>query len=287
MKVKTWLLFSAFTTVAWGIWGAVMEFPQKWGFPETLGYVTWALTMIPCAVVALKISGWKLDRDFKSILIGSLVGFLGAGGQLLLFIALKQGPAYVIFPVISLYPTLTILLSVSILKESARFRSWMGIAIALIAMACLSYQPPSDAQSHGQLWVLFSVLVFAMWGLQAFVMKLGNNHMSSESIFFYMTMTAVALIPAALVMTDFSKEINMGLKGPYISFGIQILNSIGALCLVYALRYGRAIMVVPMTSLAPVITIILSLLIYGVVPNMVVTSGLVMASGAIYILSLE
>jgi len=285
--MKNWLLFSIITTLSWGLWGAVMEFPAKWGFPETLGYVTWSLTMIPCALVALRIGGWKLDRDLKSILLGSLAGLLGAGGQLLLFVALKQGPAYVIFPVISLYPILTILLSVTFLRESAKARSWVGIAIALVAIFCLSYQPPAGTQTASQLWIVLSVLVFLMWGVQAFVMKLGTSHMSSESVFFYMMVTAVALSPVALLMTDFSQEINTGFSGPYLSFAIQILNSIGALCLVYGLRYGRAIVVVPMTSLAPVITIILSLVIYGVIPHVIVATGLVLASLAIYLLSLD
>jgi drug/metabolite transporter (DMT)-like permease len=46
-----------------------------------------------------------------------------------------------------------------------------------------------------------------------------------------------------------------------------VLNSVGALCLVYAVRFGKAIIVVPMTALAPVLTIILSLILYRVVPN--------------------
>jgi uncharacterized membrane protein len=90
--------------------------------------------------------------------------------------------------------------------------------------------------------------------------------MKAESIFFYMMLTTVLLIPGALYMIDFSQEINWGFKGPYLAAGIQILNSIGALTLVYALRYGKAIIVVPMTALAPVITILISLIIYAVTP---------------------
>ena len=287
MKIKPWLVYSIITTVFWGAWGAVMEFPQKWGFPETLGYAVWALTMVPCALVALKIIDWKLERDLKSIFLGSLVGFLGAGGQLILFMALKEGPAYIIFPVISLSPVLTIMISVPVLREKVRFRGWVGIVSALIAILLLSYTPPEAAKSSSYLWLFLAIMVFAMWGIQGFVMKFANNTMKAESIFFYMMATSVALIPVALLMTDFNQSINWGFKGPYITAMIQILNAIGALCLVYAIRYGKAIVVVPMTSLAPVITIVLSLIIYGVVPHIVVASGLVIAVGAIYLLSLE
>jgi uncharacterized membrane protein len=285
--IKPWLLFSIFTTISWGVWGAVMEFPGKWGFPETLGYVVWSLTMIPCAIFALKKIEWKIERDRKSVLLGSAAGLLGAGGQLMLFMALKQGPAYLIFPIISLYPVLTILLSVTSLGERAKTINWIGIGLALVAMACLSYQPPSEFQSTSYLWLVLSILIFLMWGLQAYVMKFSNNTMKAESIFFYMTITGLMLSPVAIYMTDFSQPINWTPSGPLLSFAIQILNSIGALCLVYALRYGRAIVVVPMTSLAPVLTVILSLVIYGVVPHWVVSFGLILACFAIGLLSIE
>jgi len=67
---RLWLLFAAITTLSWGVWGALIEAPEKAGFPATLGYSVWALTMIPCALVALAVVGWKLERDRRSILLG-------------------------------------------------------------------------------------------------------------------------------------------------------------------------------------------------------------------------
>jgi uncharacterized membrane protein len=51
--------------------------------------------------------GWKTDFRPKSVIYGSLVGLMSAGGQLILFHALGIGPAYIIFPVISLSPVIT------------------------------------------------------------------------------------------------------------------------------------------------------------------------------------
>lgn len=63
MKVRPWLIYAIVTTAFWGIWGALIELPQKSGFPATLGYVVWSLTMIPPALVVLKIINWKLELD--------------------------------------------------------------------------------------------------------------------------------------------------------------------------------------------------------------------------------
>lgn len=286
MKSKTWLFFALITTLFWGIWGAFIEIPEKAGFPATLGYSVWALTMIPCALVALAIIKWKPETDPKSIFLGSVIGFLGAGGQLILFEALRSGPAYIVFPFISLFPVVTIFLSILFLKERAGFRQWSGIILALVAIFFLSWQKPDGTNVSSYGWLLMSVLVFLAWGIQAWVMKYANETMKAESIFMYMALTAVVLIPVAIRMTDFSQEINWGFKGPYLAAMIHVLNSIGALTIVYALRNGKAMIVVPMTGLSPVITVALSLLIYGVLPGATLTVGIALAIIAIFLLSM-
>ncbi len=282
---RSWLSYAIITTVFWGIWGALIEVPEKAGFPATLGYIVWSLTMIPCAFVSLYLVKWKIETDKRSILLGSAVGLLGAGGQLLLFQALREGPAYIIFPFISLYPVLTILLSVMFLKEKTSFLKWIGIGTAIVAIFFLSYQEPGASDVRGYLWMALSMMVFTAWGLQAFAMKFSNETMKAESIFFYMTIVALLLTPFAWWMTDFNQAINWGFKGPYLAGIIHLLNSIGALMLVYALRYGKAIIVVPLTGMAPLITIILSLILYSVMPGPILLIGLVLAVAAILILS--
>jgi len=278
-------LFAFITTLSWGVWGAFIELPEKNGFPATLGYSVWALTMIPCALVALGIIKWKLDKDPRSVLLGCIIGLTGAGGQLILFQALRDGPAYIVFPVISLSPVITILLSVFLLKETTTRKHWWGIGLALAAILLLSYTSPSDTAVKGLLWLILAILVFILWGVQAYFMKKANQTMQAESIFFYMMLTGLALIPVAIGMTDFNQPVNWSFDGPWLAGGIQILNAIGALTLVYAIRYGKAIIVVPVTALAPVITIIISLIFYGKIPDPVVIVGLCLAVVAIYLMA--
>jgi drug/metabolite transporter (DMT)-like permease len=288
VKSKLWLVYALITTTFWGLWGALIEFPEKAGFPATLGYSVWALTMILPAVIALRVINWKLDHDRRSVLLGALIGLTGAGGQLILFQALRLGPAYLVFPIISLSPVVTILLAYGFLKERANSKGWTGIALAMIAMPLLSYQDPKNAASSGVWWIVLALLVFLAWGIQAYYFKLANATMKAESIFFYMTITSILLIPFALWMTDFSQPINWGFRGPYLAAMIQILNSIGALCIVYAFRYGKAIIVSPMTNaVAPVITVIISLLIHRAIPHALVMAGMVLALAATFLMSLE
>jgi uncharacterized membrane protein len=286
MTKRPWLLYTLVTTLFWGIWGALIELPGKAGFPPTLVYIVWALTMIPCALIGLAIIKWKLDIDKKSVFFGMVIGLTGAGGQIVLFQALLNGPAYLVFPIISLSPVITVLLSVIFLKETTTKRHWVGIIIALIAIGMMSFQKPDSNAISGYLWFVFAILVFFAWGTQAFYMKIANNHMKAESIFFYMMITSLMLIPAAYMMTDMTQKINWGFRGPYLAALVSVLNSIGALTLVYAIRYGKVIIVAPLTNaVAPIITVILSLLIYAVIPNPVIITGIVFALISVYLLA--
>lgn len=286
MTKRPWLLFALITTVFWGVWGALIEIPEKAGFPATLGYIAWSLTMIPCALVGLGVVKWKLEKDIKSVLYGLTIGLLGAGGQLILFHALVKGPAYLVFPIISLSPTVTVVMSVLFLKETTTKRHWIGIVVALIAILLMSYQEPQNANVRGYLWFIMAILVFLAWGIQAFFIKLANNRMKAESIFFYMMASGLLLIPFAYMMTDFSQKINWEFNGPYLAAMIQVLNAVGALMLVYAIRYGKVIIVAPLTNaVAPIITIILSLIIYMVIPNPIIIIGMLIAITAVYLIA--
>ncbi|HJO37614.1 MAG TPA: DMT family transporter [Vicinamibacterales bacterium] len=282
---RRWLFYAIVTTLTWGVWGALIEIPEQRGFPATLGYSVWALTMVPCATLALRTDGWRLARHREAWILGGLVGFLGAGGQLILFEALRSGPAFIVFPVVSLYPAVAIVLSVWLLSERASRRSQVGIALAIPAIASLSYVAPDDTLISGYVWLVPAFGVFMMWGIQAYVMKHANARMPSESIFFYMMLTGVLLVPIALWMTDFTQPINYRFDGPFLAALIHVFNAVGALCLVYALRDGKAIIVVPMTALAPVITIVLSLAIYARVPSGFQLGGMSLAVVAIYLMA--
>ena len=288
MHRKPWLTYALVTTAFWGVWGAFAGVPAQHGFPETLTYCVWALTMIPPALFALRKTGWKLQYDRKSILLGALVGFLGAGGQMLLFKALQSGPPYLIFPLIALSPVITIVLSLLVLKERVRLVGAIGILLALLSLPLFDYSPGHEHTGFGAVWFAYALIILACWGVQAFFMRFANRSMTAESIFFYMMLTGLLLIPFALKLTDFSQPINYGAAGPWLSAAVQILNSIGALTLVYAFRYGRAIVVSPLANAgAPLITAIISLIVLGVVPQPLKVAGIVLAFFAASLLAIE
>lgn len=289
MKNKLWLLFILITVCTWGVWGAFSGYQIQHGIPDTIVYIAWALSMIPCAIVALIINKGKFLCDKKSIILGCLVGLLGAGGQLVLFKALTLGPSYIIYPFISMSPVIVISLAAIFLKERASKWQVAGILVALVAILLLSLESGQEGSPvSGWLWIVLAILVLIAWGVQGFFMKFANNSMDAESIFVWMALTGLLLVPVAYFMDGSAAEFFA--QGDvattfWSSFGIQILNSIGALTLVYAYRYGKAVVVSPMEGLSPMVTVLLSLIILHVIPNPLQIVGLVCAAFAMYALS--
>jgi drug/metabolite transporter (DMT)-like permease len=285
---RRWLSFAVLTVVLWGVWGAFASVSAQRGFPETLVYCVWAVTMIVPAVIVMQREKWKLDRDPKSIFYGLLIGLTGAGGQMILFYAVSTGPAYLIFPIISLSPLVTILMSFVLLKERTTKLGALGVVLALAALPLFDFSPRGFSFAHGSTWFPLALVIMLCWGVQAYFMKLANTRMSAESIFFYMMLSGLLVAPAALAMTDFSRPINWGWDGPWLAAGIQVLNAIGALALVYAFRYGKAIVVAPLTNAGgPLVTAVISLLVAGVVPGQLKMIGLALAVIASALLALS
>ena len=283
---RNWVVYALVTVALWGVWGALAGLSAQHGFPDTLVYCVWALTMIPPALFVLARAGWKLDRSPAAIGYGMTIGLLGAGGQMLLFKALTIGPAYFIFPIISLSPAITIALSFVMLRERTGKLGALGIVLALVALPMLDFSFGSGTSGFG--WFGLALVIMAAWGVQAYFMKLANNTVSAESIFFYMMAGGLVLTPVAWAMTDFGQPVNLSWDGPWMTAGIQLLNAIGALTLVYAFRYGKAIVVAPLTNAgAPLVTAVLALAFAGAVPGPLKIVGLSLALIASLLLVLE
>lgn len=286
-SIPFWLLFSVLAMLMNGIWGALVEIPEKRfspPFPTTLGYIVWSVTFIPCAIYILYRINWKLDYSLKCIIKGLIIGIAGAIGTVALFGALRLGPAYIIFPIISVYPVVTIILSVILLKERTHYLAAIGIVISIIAILLLSMQPSDDSGSKSFLWFILALAAFLLFGFQGYYAKVAMKSMLTESIFFYMTISNLFFIPLAWSQTDFSQSIGWN-PGLYVIFFIHILNAVGALLAIYSIRYGKLIIVSPIASMAPMITTLLSLIIYARIPYYLNSIGIVLSMTAIFMVT--
>jgi drug/metabolite transporter (DMT)-like permease len=273
---RNWIFYAALLIVFWGIWGAFSALPATWyGYPDQMIYSIWALTMIIPAAFALR--GQRFDRRPQATIYGLLIGLTGAGGQLLLFQALTMGPAYLIFPIVSISPAITVIMAMVLLRERISTLACVGLIAALAAIVLFSITGGNSDGSSGP-WLPLAILICVAWGVQAYFMrKTATIGVNDATTFGWMAISGILLIPVALISlgglpTDFPWQ------APALTAATQLLNAVGALFLVMALSRGKATIVAPTTNaLAPALTIIVSLIAYQTLPSPYGAIGIVLA----------
>ena len=273
---RSWIFYATLLILFWGVWGAFSALPATWyGYPDEMIYCIWALTMIIPAVFALR--GEQFDRRPEATIYGLLIGLTGAGGQLLLFQALTIGPAYLIFPIVSISPAITVLMAMVLLRERIRGLAVIGLVCALAAIVLFSITSGDSDASSGP-WLLLAILICVAWGVQAYFMrKTATIGVNEATTFGWMAISGIALIPVALFSLG-GLPLDFPWQAPVLTAGTQLLNAVGALFLVMALARGKATIVAPTTNaLAPALTIVVSLIAYQTLPSPYGAVGIVLA----------
>ncbi|SEQ28358.1 DMT family transporter [Lentzea albida] len=276
LRPTSWIPYAGLLVLFWGVWGAFSALPTKlYAYPDPMIYVVWAFTMLIPAWFSLR--GRRFDRSRTAAGYGLLIGLTGAGGQLVLFKALTIGPAYVIFPIVALSPAITVLMAFGLLRERLGALSWTGVVLALVAVVLFSVST-GEAGDTGWVYLLLAVLVCVAWGVQAYYMrKAAVAGVDDASTFGWMTISGLVLIPVALLMMG-GLPLDFPWQAPALTAGTQVLNAVGALFLVMAMSRGKASIVAPVTNaLAPVLTIVLSLIVFGAQPSAFQIAGIVLA----------
>lgn len=277
MNTRSWIPFAALLVLFWGVWGAFSSLPTaQYGYPDEMVYVIWSITMLIPAFFILR-SERVFDRRPVAAFYGLLIGLTGAGGQLILFKTLTIGPAYLIFPLIALSPGITVLLATFLLRERLLGLTKIGIVVALLALLFFNISGSGGDASVGP-WLLLALIITACWGVQAYFMrKAATVGVNDGTTFGYMTFSGLLLVPVAFIMMGGLPE-SAPWQAPVLAFGTQLLNAVGALFLVMALSRGKASIVAPTTNaLAPVLTVVVSLVFYQTFPSVFGAIGILLA----------
>jgi transporter family protein len=137
--MENWIFPALLAAVLWGIVGLLQKMASNrldagsllvW---VTAGYVAF----LPYFFWTTGLGGLR-PRD---LLLGILAGSVNGLGTWFLFASLGQGAkACVAIPLTALYPLFTVMLAYIFLNERLTPAEWIGIALALLGAAMLSYE---------------------------------------------------------------------------------------------------------------------------------------------------
>ena len=133
------LLGGVVLLLLFGLWGITAKLAMK---EIGLQIVIWA-QVASTAVFPLYFVLFKdllpLKLETGPVILALVTGALGIGGTIMLYLLLRVAPTSIVIPLSALYPVVTILLSLLILREQITPQQWLGIAFALAAIALLSF----------------------------------------------------------------------------------------------------------------------------------------------------
>jgi len=132
-----WLIYSLLSFLWWGIFGFLGKVgSDRISTPQMQIFFT--IGMVPVAIVCVWRLKFKIAESQRGVSYSVLMGIFAALGSLAFFGAMKSGKASLVAPVTSLYPALTVLLALVILKERLNRVQVVGLILAMVSILILS-----------------------------------------------------------------------------------------------------------------------------------------------------
>jgi bacterial/archaeal transporter family protein len=134
-----WFWYSIFCLVCWGPYALCSKLGSI-ELPALSMQFLFTLGGIPIALAVLFLRRFRLERSPLGITYAVLVGILSTIGGTALFAAYGTRANTAMVTVVSgLYPLVTVLLAVTILRERLTRKQWLGLAFAGAACVLFSF----------------------------------------------------------------------------------------------------------------------------------------------------
>jgi uncharacterized membrane protein len=250
-----WLFYSILTVVFWGIWGFL---PRKLGaMSAEQSQVISTLGLLPIMVVLgtrrRLLSGTRLKRG---CMLAFAAGLVGSVGNIAFYRLMNAGQsAATVVPFTSLYPMVTVVLAVVLLKEKLNVVQISGVVLALVSIYCFNVRPEGQFSAD---WLAFALLPILLWGVTGLLQKLCTQDVSAElsTLCFLIALTVVSLVLLVI------KPMTWRLPAADWTYGIALglFLGLGNLTLLAAFSVGgKAAIISPLAGVYSVVTVPLAM----------------------------
>jgi bacterial/archaeal transporter family protein len=130
--MKPWMFYAGLTVLAWGVWGFFSKLASTYARPrQTLLFQV--AGVVAFGLVVLSMERFHVEWSAQGFGWSAAAGFVNFVGFLSFFAAVEKGKVSTVIAMSSLYPVITIVLSILLLHEKISSREGLGIACALLA----------------------------------------------------------------------------------------------------------------------------------------------------------
>jgi bacterial/archaeal transporter family protein len=132
-------------------------------------------------------------------------------------------------------------------------------------------------------WLRYAILCIFWWGVFGFLAKLGSDRTSPKQMQILFTIGMLPLVAAAVWSARMKVETDR--LGVFYAILIGVLAGLGGVAYFAAMENGKASLVGPVTSLFPLLTVVLAVTFLKERMNRIQVAGIILGLIAIAILS--
>lgn len=279
-----WFIWTIVALLSWGIWAVLSKLlgdaltPEQSQALSTLGLLPILVPLIRSKRAALR------GASRQGLLLTLAGGLVTCLGNLAYYAALARGQKVAtVVSLTALYPLVTILLAVVVLRERLNPVQLAGLALSFIAIWLFNIQADGGLLSRT---IVYAILPIVFWGLSGFLQKVATNHLTGEAaaLVYLGAFIPVGIFlalrepwPVQLTPRNWTLVLALGF---FLAFGnLAVLAA-------YA-RGGKAAIIAPLTSLYPLISVPLAVLWLSERIGLRELIGILCALGSVAALSFE
>jgi len=280
-----WLVWTLATITTWGVWAVLSKLLSDDIQSPAHAQVLSTFGIVP-VVLAL---GMMKDEPAagskrRGILIALGSGIISCLGNIAYFDVFSRGPkAAAVIPITALYPAVTVLLAIPLLKE--RLNLWQVIGIGMSMFAIWLFNVPGVEGAFSS-WLLYALIPIVLWGICGLMQKMSTNDVSARTsaIWFLLSFVPVA---ALLVLYD-RPSAALSARTWLLAAAVGFTLALGNLTILFAFSSGgKASIIAPLAGLYPLVSIPIAIAVLGEKIGWRESLGIVCALAAVVMLSTQ
>jgi len=258
--MRSWLSWTLLAVICWGVWALLARRigdalnPSQQQAWSTLG-------LLP-VMAALAASGrlGAPGRSPRSALCALASGLLTCLGNIAYYAALNRGAkAAAVVPFTALYPVVTVVLALLVLKERIGTMQWLGVGASLAAIGAFNIPDPGAALSS---WLAIALVPIILWGVAALLQKVATQEITGERATLWFLGAFVPVAAWLMVREPLASAPSPRTWALVLLLGFAFALGNFALLAAFA-RHGKASVIAPLAGLYPLVSIPLAMVWFG------------------------
>jgi uncharacterized membrane protein len=280
-----WVFWTLLTILTWGIWAVLSKLlaleiasPAHSQLVSTIGLVPVVVALYLMKDKESPLSGNRMRGTWLAL--GS--GLVSCLGSIAYFDVFSRGAkAVAATPITALYPAVTVLLAIPILKERVSLLQWLGIGLSLAAIYLFNVPGVDGMFSE---WLLFAFVPIILWGITGLMQKASTEHISARRSAFWFLLAFFPVAGVIMVYDPIRSGIDAGTWALAAAVGFTLAFGNFTVLLAFA-SGGKASIIAPLAGLYPLVSIPVAIALLGERIGKRETIGIVCALAAVVLLS--